>query len=664
MDFYECRHGQGYSTIKSSYRGIEHSLRVFAVDDAPVELWTITVKNLSEYKRTLSVYPYVEWFLGSATALWDNPIWYTKTEFDSDKELITATFFDPAKVGETFNAFIKPLFKTNGVCCSKRAFCGFTGDIAVPEAIRDGKLYCPLAHGEVGTGIFETKLTLASGESREMHLILGYQENEQQRDDIISEFASAGAVEKAFDKVTGFWDVIIKKHEICTPDKDFNRWINVWLKYQEYQCFRWAGLGEPNAPLMGYRDVLQHVLAMNLFAPEIARARILEALQYQYNTGRAVRQWSRKGQHDRRDYRDSPVWIIFALCSYLKETGDFEILDEEVPFLDNGGIDTVIGHAVKALDALYNDRGEHGLSHVGEGDWYDPLNKIGLKGRGESVWLSMAVIAALKEMAGLYDYLEQSAEAESYCKRAEEMSVSVNEYGWDGEWYLQAYTDDGEKLGSNECEEGWIFANPQIWAVISGVATGERLAKCVESLDKHMQCIFGYPIGYPLYTLKSAQYGNAGKIQGKSLSYSHVSAFKMYADCLRGDGDAALRTFKLIDSTNPVRPPEKTMADPHIIPNGYKALNANSDEGYVLRSGSSGTFPWILKVAIEYILGVRAEYNGLLISPCLAENWEKASIRREFRGIVYNIEIKKSSTGHELFVNGKPHDKQLMITVE
>ena len=664
MDFYECRHGQGYSIIKSRYREIEHSLRVFAADDAPVELWTIKVKNLSGRKRALSVYPYVEWFLGSGTALWDNPIWYTRTEFHSDKGLISATFFNPSKVGETFTAFFKPLFKTGGACCSKREFCGFTGDIASPEAIKADKLDCPLAHGETGTGIFETQLTLEADESCELNLILGYQENEEQRDKLITRFSSPGAVEKAFNDVRNFWDGIIKKHQISTPDKEFDRWINVWLKYQEYQCFRWAGLGEPNAPLMGYRDVLQHVLAMNLFAPETARSRILEALRYQYNTGRAVRQWSRKGQHDRRDYRDSPVWIIFALCSYLKETGDFNILEEQVPYLDDSGEASVMEHAEKAIEALYNDRGGHGLSHVGEGDWYDPLNKIGLQGRGESVWLSMAVVAALNDMGGLYKYLGQNPEADVCYKRAEEMTDCINEYGWDGEWYLQAYTDDGEKLGSSECEEGWIFANPQIWAVISGAATGERLKKCLESLDKHMRCIFGYPIVYPLYTLKSACYGNAGLIQGKSLSYSHVAAFKMFADCLRNDGDAALETFKLIDPTNPLHPPEKTIADPHIIPNGYKGLNANPDEGYVLRSGSSGTFPWILKTAVEYMLGARADYGGLQISPCLPKDWERVSICREFRDTVYNIEIRNmnrvSAKHMELTVDGKIYGSSLI----
>ena len=662
LDYYHCRHGQGYSIIESGYNEIEHSLKVFALDNAPGELWIIKIKNASEKQRELSVYPYVEWFLGSGTALWDNPAWYTRTEFFTKQEMITATFFNPAQSDNNYEVFFKPFFKPDGFCCSKREFCG-TGGLEKPNAMQTS-LDCPLSHGEPGVGTFEKRLCLAPGESCELHLLLGYQESEAKRNLLIKKYNIPENINTEFEKISGFWNKIVNKNEISTPDTNFNRWINIWLKYQEYQCFRWAGLGEPNAPLMGFRDVLQHVLAMSLFYPQMARERIIEALSHQYNTGRAVRQWSRRGQHDRRDYRDSPVWIIFALCSYLKETGDFEILEEQVSYIDNGGKASVMEHAVKALDILYSERGKHGLCYIGEGDWYDPLNKIGTKGYGESVWLSMALIAALKEMTELYDYLNRKAEAEIYRERSDEISRCVNKHGWDGEWYLQAYTDDGEKIGSTNCEEGKIFANPQIWSVISGVATEKRQEKCYTNLEKHMKCGFGYPIVTPHYSLKNRNYGNVGILQAKHRAYSHVGAFKMLADCLRGDADTAMETFKLIDPTNPVHPPEETRADPHIIPNNYAGVNDDPQQAYIFHSGSSGAFPWILKVAIEYLLGAKAEYDGLRIFPCLPTKWNKAHIRREFRGCVYNIEINKQNTISagkvSLIVDGKPQAGQVI----
>jgi len=657
LDHYECRHGQGYSIIKSAYKGIKQSLRVFAIEDTTAELWTIQIENISKQTREISIYPYVEWFLGSGATLWDDPGWYTKTEFHKKEDIITASFFNPTKVGEAYTAYFKPLFKSDGFCCSKRVFCGFAGGLNSPEAITNNTMNCPLAVGEIGTGSFEVKLTLAPSEKREFNLVLGYQESEAERNKLIASLSTPEAVEAEFKKINNYWDKINKKNAIITPDKNLNRWINIWLKYQEYQCFRWAGLGEANAPLMGYRDVLQHVMAMSIFEPEMARSRIVEALQHQYNTGRAVRQWSRYGEHDRRDYRDSPVWIVFALCSYLKETYDLAFLDEQVSYLDNGGNATVLEHAAKALETLYFDRGEHGLSHLGEGDWYDPLNKIGRKGRGESIWLSMAVIAGLKEMAALYKHLKRTKEMNECLKRAKDMTTSVDEHAWDGEWYLRAYTDDGEKIGSNSCEEGQIFTNPQVWSIIADIGTKERREKCLASVEEHLKRSFGYAINHPYYTLKNKQYGNVGILQAKSLAYGHVSAFKMFAECLCGKGDAALETFNLIDPNNPNCPPEKTMADPHIIANGYTKVNADSNDAYVLHSGSSGSFPWILKTVIEQMLGARADYDGLVISPCLPKTWKKASIRREFRGNVYNIEINNTNISPQIIVNGKAHIK-------
>ncbi len=654
LESFECRHGLGYSAINSSRGGISHSLHVFAVQNVPVEIWTIKIENLGTRARAVSFFPFVEWFLGDNAALWDAPSWYTRTEYDPREKAITATFFNPAASGDRSEAFMKPLFDVDGYCCSKRVFCGFNGSLQEPELLLSKNFEYGMARGEETIGCFKRRVKLMPGESFEGRVVLGCSGDWVKNENLTVRIPAVSLCGKAFKEVNDFWGAVIKRNEISTPDEDFNRWINIWLKYQEYQCFRWAGLGEPNAPLMGYRDVLQHVLAMCLFAPGMARSRLIEALRYQYADGRAVRQWSRKGNHDRRDYRDSPVWIIFALCSYLKETHDFGVLEEMVPYLDGEGEDTVLAHAEKALDALFFDRGEHGLSRMGEGDWYDPLNRAGWKGRGESVWLSMALVAALKEMGELFRYMRRARDAARCDERAVETSERINEHGWDGEWYIYGYDDDGRKIGSSECEEGKIFANAQTWAIISGVADHERAKKCFAALDRHLKNIFGYSIVRPCYTLKSRSYGNVGILQSHSRAYSHVGAFKMFADCLSGRGDDAYRTFKLMDPGNPGHPPEKTLADPHIIPNGYAGVNADGAYAWVLHSGSSGAFPWILKAVIEQMLGACADYDGLRVRPSLPCSWNTASIKREFRGYVYNIVIDNSKKNPEITVNGKP----------
>lgn len=667
LDEYECRHGLGYSLINSKRKGISHSLLVHPLTDVPGEMWTLRVRNEGKSKRRLSLYPFVDWHLGDGAVPWDNPSWYTNCEFRGDENVIVATYFGPADSGEPFSVLMKPFFEINGFCCGKRVFCGFTGNLAEPEALRIESLRHDRASGEETIGCFQRTATLAPGETTTLQLLIAPQKNERNRGEIIGSYSNQAKRDATFEDIRRFWDGVVAKHEIKTPDPVFDRWINIWLKYQEHQCFKWAGLGDPNAPLMGYRDVLQHTLAMSLFAPDMAKDRLLEALRHQYRNGRAVRQWSRKGTHDRRDYRDSPVWIVFSLCAYIKETGDLTILDADVPYLDDDGEDTVMGHAMKALKALCEDLGEHGLSHLGEGDWYDPLNKAGVKGRGESVWLTMSLITALNEMAELFEFLGKPEEAKRCAEKATTLANSVNEHGWDGEWYLYGYDDDGGKIGSRKCEEGRFYPNAQTWAIISGVAAGERLKACFDSLEKH-KTPFGYPIATPRYTLKNQRYGNVGTLRSHSRAYSHVGAFHMAACCLAGNGDDAYETFKLIDPGNPAHPPEATQADPHIIPNGYAGVSADANEAVVLHSGSSGAFPWILKTVIEHMAGAKADYQGLRVRPCLPTSWRTVSIRREFRGVVYNIVITKSNDprfrGPKISVDGEPIKGDLVKTTK
>lgn len=664
LDRYQCRHGLGYSVIESACSGISHSLHVFVARNEPAEIWTIRIENTGHRTRYLSIFPFVEWFLGQNAAIWDAPSWYTRAAYEPDRRMISASFYNPGAGGERHDAFMRALFDVDGYCCSKRAFCGFTGSLQAPGMLSATPFAYSPAHGEETIGCLKRDLELTPGAYFEGRILLGCltSATTERQNRFAGTDLQAVDCDQAFEDVNRFWSDLVHRHAISTPDPAFNRWINIWLKYQEYQCFRWAGLGEPNAPLMGYRDVLQHVLGMCLFAPEMARDRLVEALRHQYRNGRAVRQWSRQGNHDRRDYRDSPVWIVFALCAYLKETHDLGFLDLAVPYLDNAGEDSVLGHTLNALQALYNDRGEHGLSHLGEGDWYDPLNKAGIRGRGESVWLSMALVAALREITALFRYLKNERDADRYDGWRREVSDCINAHGWDGDWYLYGYDDDGNKIGSHGCVEGRIFANPQTWAIIAGVADPARAAACRTALEKHLKTKFGYAVVRPRFGLASSHYGNVGILQAKSRAYSHVGAFKMVADCLGGHGDDAFETFRLMDPTHPAHPPSCTQADPHIIPNGYAGVNADENHGVVLHSGSSGTFPWILKAAIEYMLGARADYDGLLIRPCLPRAWPRASVRRLFRGVVHDIVIDQSGDQVAVTVNGEALHGDLIRT--
>ncbi|MCC7517673.1 MAG: hypothetical protein IT578_00645 [Verrucomicrobiae bacterium] len=650
---FECRHGLGYSAIRSSAFGISSELRVFVAPDDPLEVWSVSVINDTRRKRRLALYPFVEWFLGNSLDLWDEPSWYTETRFVPSERAIVATLHDPKRLGAEYQAFLAPFFPVRSYSCSRTAFLGNARDLSRPAALVEGSLDHRIARGEETVAVVEHTCELGAGERRSFHLILGFSPSPARRRRWIRIYRQASRRGAAFRKVQRFWNDVVMRNRIETPSPSFNRWINVWLKYQEHQCHRWAGGGAANAPLLGYRDALQHAMGLALFDPVSARERFLEALRYQYRNGRAVRQWSRQGNHDTRDYRDSPVWIVFALTAYLKETGAFDLLDERVGYLD-GGEGTVLQHANAAMDSLFGDRGAHGLSHIGAGDWLDPLNRVGIWGRGESIWLSMALHLALKQMAELAVFLGDRRGAMRRERQAGTLRRCIERHGWDGAWYLQAYDDGGRLVGSRRNREGSIFLMPQAWAVISGVADPTRARQCMASADERLRTEFGYRMWFPGYTRYRDGLGGISILKNQAPVYSHAGAFKMLADCVLGRGDAAFRTFCAMVPDNPRNPPERSWAPPHIIPNGYSAAEDDGRYGRMLFYGFSGTFPWLLKIAVERILGARAEYGGLRMDPCLPTGWPGARIQRTFRGAVFDIAIERNGARatRELWVDG------------
>jgi cellobiose phosphorylase len=662
---FECRHGLGYSEIRSLTHRIEGRFRIHVLPDDPVEVWTIRVANLDSRVRRLALFPFAEWYLGDNLQIWDDPVWYTATRFVASEPSIVASFHDPTALGQQYTAFMSPCFPVRTYACSRATFQGARQESAVPGALRRGMLGCHPACGEATIGVVEHRFTLRPGRERVFHVLLGVSESTARRRRLIRRYRCEANRRRAWRRIEAGWDRVVETNTVETPDAAFNRWVNVWLKYQQVQCYRWGpGGGQPNSPQMGFRDTLQHTMGLSLVDPSAARAWIAEALRHQYRSGRAVRAWSRRGNHDRRDYRDSPVWILFALTTYLKETADLALLEERIPYLD-GGAGTVLDHAQAAVKGLYGDRGSHGLSHIGRGDWLDPLNRAGVRGRGESVWLSMALHWGLRRMAELQRLIGDSRRAALYEDQAENLRRRINRYGWDGEWYIQAFDDGGRAIGSRRRAEGRIFLLPQVWAVLSGVADPDRAALCAASADRHLRTPFGYRLWTPPYTRYDDFVGSVTILQNQELVYCHGNAFKVAADCAVGRGAEAHRLFMMLTPDNPENPPEKSWAAPHIIPNGYSALKEEGRWGRMIIYGFSGTFPWLLRTAIEGIGGARAEYDGLRIDPCLPPAWRACRVRRLFRGSVYDIRIDNpdhvSRGVRRLTVNGRPHPPDRVI---
>jgi len=649
---YKCIHAPGYSVFKMKVEGISSFFRIFIPLEGAFEFWTFRIKNETTQERSLTIFPFVEWYLAGFTLPFEFPIFYSKAVYMEEENLILATYTEHA-TGHLFNAFFACDFKIDGYDCQRKKFLGLCGDYCRPQNVMQGISSNTPGYNEHLVGVFRKTFTLKEGEEKEFNLLLGYSPSKKTRKRIILKYLNVEQREVEFNNILKYYEGLIEKVKINTPDKRLNRFFNIWLKYQVLQCVRWY-----RGPVLnvthGFRDILQDIKGLISYMPEVTKERLLKALKYQYSNGRALRQWSEGAwPHDDRPYSDSPIWIIYTLCSYLKDTGDFDILEKEVEYFD-GGKATVYEHAVIAVKHLCLDLGEHGLPRVHGGDWQDNGERVGCRGHGESVWLAMALVLALYQMEELAEFIQDNKNLSFFKKNREMLIKTINEKCWDGKWYLRYFDDDGKPIGSRSNKEGKLWIMPQIWGILSGVANRERIKSSMEAVEEKTRSEFGYQWIWPAFTHYYPNIGSITAFYPRNCVYLHPNAMKFAAECKLGDGDKAFKTLSLILPYN--HSPSKTHCEPYVFPNFYTA-DKNEKFGQSLFSWMTGTASWVFSTIIEELIGIKAGYDSIIINPVLPSNWEKVTLTRDYRGARYIFTITKPFGPHktvkEIRVNGK-----------
>lgn len=482
---YACTHGPGHTTIRTKVGGIEATFRIFIpTGNDPVELWTIRLKNLSGQTRSLSLFAYNQFQFKY------------KWGFDSYGDMIfRGVWMNPGlnAVVASKHPFRKPHDHLIGFLTSDRAITGYDGSrdafvgtynsLADPQAVVRGRCSNTPGSSEATIGAAQFDLSLAAGQETEFSLIVGATDRESKIGDLREKYL--GKVEARFQTLLSEKRALETQNHVTTPDPHFNRMVNSWVKQAALYGATWCRWG-----WNGYRDIVQHGLGVAAIKPERTREILLTALQYQCQSGLALRGWN---PVDEKAYSDSALWLVFTLVAYLKETGDMALLGENVPFYD-GGTDSVLGHIERALDFLENNKGAHDLCLIKFGDWNDSLTGVGKEGRGESVWLSQACAEALRQMAGLMHHLGRLPRQREYEARRERLLEAINSQAWDGDWYTRCFDDNGKPLGSHQNEAARIFMETQSWALISGAANPHRARRLIASCDK----ILGTPAGYLL----------------------------------------------------------------------------------------------------------------------------------------------------------------------
>ena len=654
LDEYRCVHGLGYSMIEGVKEQIYVGLYGTVSYDEPAEMWQIKVRNQDVKERKVTVFPFVEFDLEGYVHNSGFESW-VYASFDEQNGLIFADNSAEERPYEWFHGFCATDYPIKAFDTSRTEFLGVYGNVTMPKAIEDGGLTNSLASCEKMVGAFELSLNLAAGEEKEILFVVGSANSKAEAQRIAEKLLKKECFAETIKLNQQSKEDLCSLMMIKTPDEKVNAFANYWLKQQVQLCVE-VGRGAGN----GFRDCLQDCWTIAAFNPKHARDKIYEALGQIYRSGRCVRGWNPLKD---RECSDGPTWVAPTVNAYLKETGDTEFLDEKVSYLD-GGEDTVWEHILTTTRYSSDDLGPHNLVLAHVGDWNDSLNGMGKGGIGESVWTSIALYQSLNAVAEIAKVIKKDAMIEQeMLERAKRIKNAINEHGWDGEWYLAGYRDDGRPVGSKLNEEGMIYLNSQTWATMLGIADEERKNLCLEAVDKYLDSDYGALTCYPAYTKYDSTVGRlTGFVPGiweNGAPYCHGAAFKVISDFVQGRGDEGYQMLQKILPDSQWNPSTHSGSEPYVLTNMYFGPS-NPRKGETLFAWITGTAGWVYRSISEHLLGFQPQYDGFLMNPCIPKEWKRVSGTRKFRGDIYEIEILNengnSNRVKELIVDGKMHE--------
>lgn len=458
------------------------------------------------------------------------------------------------------------------------------------------------------------------------------------------------------------WDAIINRNFCNLPDKNFQNFLNIWLKNQLHITSLYNRFGR-----MGYRDILQDCWGALYHDIDLTADHILQAAARMYPDGRCPRQFDLYSDiFDIRDFADSPIWMPIALSYYLKETGNFDILKTRLPYYKSDEVTELAEHIDRALDYMYHSRGKNRLILLRNGDWLDGLEGLNKHGEATGVWLTIAAFHAQNLMAEIYNQIGLTDKAQLLLDRSAEYKQIVNEVGWNGKWYSYAIINDTEIVGGPDCIEGKIYLNPQTWAIFTGIADQKKIEKIMRAINVYLTTPVGPLLMAPPYVTTGHRYGRLHKQRpgtfANSAVYLHGASFKVFADVARGDYNEAYDTFCRIIPNNVDNPASRRTSEPYVVGNVHYGT-AHQCTGLNLYSWFSATPAWLIHGGFEEILGVKPTFNGLEIKPADIDDWDQYDMERTYRGTRYCIHFMRTGT-FGILLNGEPISGNVIYSAE
>ena len=680
---YSCRHGLGYSIISSQVDGLAVEQTSFVPLKNACEVHRLKFKNNSDSEKNFSVYSFVEFCLWNAQ---DDSTNFQRNFSTGEVEVIGSEIYHKTEYRERRNHYA--VFSVNaevdGFDTDRETFMGLYNGFDRPDAVFEDKPRNSVASGWSPIGSHCIRMTLKPGEEKSLIFVLGYCENPEEEKfeapnvinkapakALLSKFRTDEQVDKALEDLKNYWENLLSTYTLSSDDDKLNRMVNTWNQYQCMVTFNMSrsasyfesGIGRG----MGFRDSTQDLLGFVHLIPARARERILDIAATQMEDGSAYHQYqplTKKGNNEiGSGFNDDPLWLIFGVAAYIKETGDMTILDEMVPFdNDESKAAPLMTHLKRSFDHVVNNLGPHKLPLIGRADWNDCLNlNCFSKVPGESFQTfgpSEGPVAESVFIAGMFvavgpDYINickmkgMNDEADYAADEVKKMTEAVETAGWDGKWFVRAYDAYGKKIGSDECDEGKIFIEPQGFCVMAGI--GVENGKAVTALDSVKEMLdtkYGIVLNSPSYTRYHLELGEISSYppgyKENGGIFCHNNPWISIAETVIGRGNRAFEVYK---RTCPAYLEE--ISDVHRTePYVYSQMIAGRDAknfGEAKNSWLTGTAAWTFYNVSRYILGIMPDYDGLIINPCVPDTLKKFTVTRKFRGDTFIIDVDNTA---------------------
>ena len=653
---YLCKFYMNKTVLSNDSDGVKTDVCIFLPTDDQKEMWKVTLTNSTNEEKEVSLFSVTGFF---ANGTMGGTCVYENNTIINYAFPYHVYYEDKEKAEQEVGYYYLTTDRAPFACdMSTYRFWGNYAKVGMPVAVTSGK--CSDIAGEVEdfVGAMQHKFTLAPGQSESVYFAIGCAVKPCEITEYQSSFTAEYAQSK-LDESDAYWDAIADSSTIKTNDESFDALMNYWFKRQSaYMTF--THRGGPAAPM---RNDLQDALGYALSNPEDTISFMYNVLKRQRKDG-YIKQWFNLngggGGLCLLEHCDGPAWIGVCLPIFVNQCGKPEMLEDVIPYSD-GGEGTLYEHIINAIVYAGNDTGKHGLCLMRDGDWTDPMNGIGRLGIGESTWTTLAVIYGAQLTAELCEAIGDVENKKKLEEISSRLEKAVNEYSWDEEagYYFGGWHDDGKPFGYSE--DGIIVLNSQSWAVLTGVAKGERLARVRANIDK-ISTTFGVYVNYPPFMEWNPRWGRISiKRPGTTENgcvYCHASMFKAAGDAKVGDGDALFDTLYRTTPHNKYNPTEVNRQLPLFVPNYYYSLEGSPNFGRSSNGYGTGTVTWFQMLALENLLGMRKTVRGIKLNPTLPASWDNAEITRTFKGATYHVTYKKSARG--ITVNGEAFDGEFL----